>query len=231
MSRDGAEQRLVRRSFWTTKPFYASALVAFGLAVFTLLQQNQPPRRQGQRPWNVSLGETAVWFALFAASLGWVLLRDHNARSVKPLLGYTSEWVTESPLLVESTRYRRVVLKVSGQGSAVFRKVTWRLAPGLPREIRTIEELHGGLAVRGLTEGADYTITNFTPYSPMDPGDSVLYFECTDEAASKLKELVAVFEFTSMVGDTFRRDVNLLPHRGASSAAAEPPANGGGPTI
>jgi hypothetical protein len=229
MRRDSAAQSLVRRSRWTTKPFYVAALVALALAAFTFLQANQSPWRQAHdAPWNVHVPEAPVWFALFAASVGWVLLRDHNARTMKPLLGYTSEWVSESVRLVESTRYRRVVLKVSGQGSAVFQRVGWRLGG---EQVGTIEELHAALAARDLAEGTDYTIVNFSPFSPLDPGDSVLYFECTHEAAAELADFKALFEFTSMVGDRFRREVNLLPHAGAPSTVAPPAPDGGGPTI
>jgi hypothetical protein len=217
---DRVEPQLVKRRPWTTWPFYALTVLGAVLTVFVIVQANQSDwRRTHDWPWNVRLPDPAVPAALFAASLGWVLLRDQKALSVKPLLRYTSEWVD----VTGTTSSRQVVLAVGGQGSAVFRSVVWRVGLGggsSVEEITTLAEVNARLAGLGLTEGTDYAFANVGRGASMDPGETLLYFWCSRAALGKFAVFETTFEFDSMMGDRFRRVVWLLPHDSAPSRPA-----------
>jgi hypothetical protein len=227
------------------KLFYGVSLLAAGATVYTVAQPNQKDQHQTQWPWNVKLLPPEAFGALFIASVGWVLLRDHNARSMRPLVGSTSQWVSTAQTdgLKPSTVYRQVIVSVGGHGSAIIRNVHWRVqAAGdvRPELVDSITVLYARLKDLGLAEGRDYTITNLGRGSSMDAGARLVYSEYlsastarTDvlpAAKRKIEVLEASIEFESMVGDRFRRIVDLLPAEGASTIVVKPSA-GAGPTL
>jgi hypothetical protein len=202
------------------------AAVAFVVLAWKLLQVNHEVSRHDGWFWTFRPGPASAWVALFAASIGWVLLRDNNARSMRPLLGSDSEWVKKSGLTQESDDYRQVTLKVGGTGSAVFRAVTWRLrlkGESTARQVSTLDELHARLKTAvGLIKDVDYAVMPLSRGAFLDQGARETYFECIGTPPltilrGLILEFEAVFEFESMTGDRFRRAVSLLPSTNASA--------------
>jgi hypothetical protein len=237
------EHRLIRRRWLTLGPFYVLIALSVASYVVLLVGANQPASRKDDWPWNVHVPNIpGAVLTLFVASVGWLLVRDHNARVLRPVLGYTSDWVGSSNLRTSSARYRRVVLEDNGPGTAFIRKVTWRLQTAAyrePVEIETIGALCARFASLGLREGYDYSVTNVSPGGSIRSQGNETYFECTatdgehprvlPTAKEQVLVLDAVFIIESMVGDQFERVVKLLPHSFAPDVISDVPSDGPSP--
>lgn len=224
-SRHTHGQRLVRRNPRTHAPFVVVAAVVAFLTAFTILQANRPQAaRLHDWPWNVRLPGEGPLVGLLAASIGWLLLRDQNARAVEPLLRYVSRWGAAERISAEG-RCRQVVIRVGGRGPAILDALTWSVQvrdARTPMTVASIVDLHALLEGLDRREGVDYAVGNYSPGTHLDPGEERLYFECTEAMVAEFVVFNALFRFTSMAGDQFERDVSLLPHPGASSVVVAP---------
>jgi hypothetical protein len=204
----------------------AVAWVTAVLLVAEIVRANLSAGQQSRWPWRLRLLGIPTTASLLATALVTLLVRDQLARSVAPLLSYVSQWVSAAgDLTGTADRYRQVILRNVGPGTAVVAAVTWRL--GVPpardvEEVRSMVALRERLALLDLKDGVDYTIDNYSPGSALASGEERLYFECTDAALAAFTTFDAVFGFESLAGDRYDKTISLLPRPGASTATASP---------
>lgn len=220
-------QRVTRRSP-AERPIRAVIWLGALLLVAELVRANLSLEQQRDWPWKLRLLGIPTTAAILAAALIALLLRDQYARSVAPMLRYVSQWVSDTDVLTSKAgRYRQVIVRNAGPGTAVIVGTAWRVgtAPGSHVvDVGSMVALRDLLADAGLGDGADYTITNYSAGSALAPGEERLYFECADTALSRFGVLEVVFEFESLLGDRYDKAISLLPHPGASVAVAPPSA-------
>jgi hypothetical protein len=212
------------RASSATRVFEAvSWLTAFLLAA-EIIRANLSNSQQHDWPWKLRLLGIPTTAAILVTSLAVLLLRDQFARSMAPALRYVSHWSSDAHGLSRAAgRYRHVVVRNVGPGTAVIAGVTWRVAAGSGSQavgVTTMVALRELLTGLGLEDGADYTISNYSQGAALAPGEEREYFECTDSMVAKLAVFDADFAFESLLGDHYHRTTSLLPRSGASDAVA-----------
>lgn len=224
VSRDGQRHR--RSAVPAVNLLRWFAWGALAILVAELVRANLSAEVQSEWPWKLRLLGVSTTASLLAATLIALLARDQYARSVAPMLRYVSQWVAETEGLTRSARrYRQVVIGNAGPGTAIVVSVSWRVGAttqGEVAEVTSTDALRELLGRLKLADGDDYTISNYSPGTALAPGEQRLYFECTDDGAGRFAVFDAVFEFESVLGDTYVKTISLLPLPGASSAVAAP---------
>jgi hypothetical protein len=226
-ARSGAEMAVVfRRRSPAIRPFAVVTAVAGILLVYEVVRANVSAKHQQDWPWNLHLLGIPTTAAVLIAALLALLARDQYARSVAPILRYVSQWVVEpETLTTPANRYRQVIIRNAGPGTAIVVGAVWDVAGGeatYPRHVTSLTDLRSLLEELKLTDGIDYTITNYSPGTALAPGEERLYFEATDAAMAKFSVFGASFEFESLLGDGFEKAMSLLPRPGASDAISSP---------
>jgi hypothetical protein len=194
------------------------------LLVAEVLRANLSAKQQHDWPWNLRLLGIPTTAALFGAALIALVALDQYARSTAPLLRYVSQWASETEdLTARAARYRQVLLRNVGPGTALVVGVRWLVgtSDGGVSDVASMAALRGFLGELELVDGTDYAVTNYSPRSALGPGEERLYFECTDGALARFGVFDAVFTFESMLGDRFEKTVSLLPRPGSSDAVIQ----------
>jgi hypothetical protein len=217
-----------RRGVTAVRLVRSSAVLLLVVLILEIVRANLSAATRDEWPWRLRLLGVPTTAALLTALVIALLARDQYARSVAPVLRYVSQWVAATEGVTASARrYRQVLLRNAGPGTAVVVSVVWRVGDAAQRDVTDVTSVDALREVLGrlrLSDGDDYTISNYSPGTALAPGEQRLYFECTADAVDRLAVFEAVFEYESLLGDTYVKAISLLPHPGASEAVTTPSA-------
>lgn len=197
---------------------WAMAVTAYFAAVY--LVAIAPPNGTG--PVNFA---AAAWLVVSPTIL---VVRQLTAAVLRPLIGYTSEWVAvpSTSLTRGAARYRQVRLRNAGLAPGIVVDVRWRIAgrrvpTAVTMRLLDLPSLHAQLRTLGLVDGSDYTVGNLTPGAPLaSDAEARLLFEGTAAMLDEVQRLEAVIKVAGLLGGRYTKTVSLLPHPGASTATA-----------
>ncbi|MFE9635671.1 hypothetical protein [Streptomyces sp. NPDC006463] len=221
-------QRRIRRNRWLfTAPLVLLCVLA-AVLVWEIVRGNVPDASRSHWPWRLQLMSAEPLASLLAVSAGTVLARAQYARTVRPALGWRSEFV--AGLLPGTSKAWSVGVLNGGQHNVVVERVDYRLLlAGDPDEGQGEAEWTGlagvgdRLAGAGLRATVDFRLIGMGPGYPLvatgtyeTVGVGVFSKRFIDEVRAFYMRI----QVMDSVGDTHERIIQCL--EGAREAVVAP---------
>lgn len=226
-------QRRIRRNRWLFTAPLVLLCVLGGVLVWEIVRGNIPAEARSHWPWRLELMSAEPLASLLAVSAGAVLARAQYARTVRPALGWRSEFV--SGQLPGTAKAWSVGVLNGGQHNVVVDHVDYRLvlaadpAEGAGQEAGQEPEWTGLAAVgdrlagAGLRATVDFRLMGMGPGYPLvatgtyeTVGVGVFSKRFIDEVRAFYMRIQVV----DSVGDTHERIIQCL--EGAREAVVAP---------
>ncbi|MEU6984467.1 hypothetical protein ABZ946_13765 [Streptomyces sp. NPDC046324] len=222
----GDAQRRVRRSpLLYTAPIVLLCLLTAVLG-WEIVRANMTEEARTDWPWRLQLLDMEPLGSLLAVAAAAVLARAQYARTVRPYLGWRSDWTT-GDLRGNAVGWRTGVYN-GGQYSAVIEKYECRvvLAGESDPDSTPWTDVPGAVAIltaAGLVAGEDFQIPTFGTFPLVGTGtyETVLMGAFSRRFVDEVDALHMRVRVVDTVGDSHERIMNCL--KGARSTGYLPP--------
>ncbi|MEU4267364.1 hypothetical protein [Streptomyces sp. NPDC026092] len=219
-------QRRVRRSpLLYTAPIVLLCLLTAVLG-WEIVRANMTEQARTDWPWRLQLLDMEPLGSLLAVAAAAVLARAQYARTVRPLLGWKSDWTT-GRLRGGGVEWRAAVYN-GGQYSAVIERYDCRvvLAGESDPASTPWTDLPGAVAIltgAGLAAGEDFQIRLFGNFPLVGTGtyETVEMGSFSRRFVAEVDAFYVRLRVVDTVGDTHERIMNCL--KGARSEGYLPP--------
>ncbi|MEV8535009.1 hypothetical protein [Streptomyces sp. NPDC051211] len=218
-------QRRIRRNPWLFTAPLVLLCVLSAVLVWEVVRGNMSEAARAHWPWRLQLMSEEPLASLLAVSVGAVLARAQYARTVRPVLGWRSEYV--AGLLPGQGKDWEVGVINGGQHNVALVRVDYHLVPASAADAE-VEWLSLGtvgdrLAAAGLQAAVDFRLIAFGPGFPLvatGTYETVTVGVFSKRFIDEVAELHMRLRVTDSVGDTHERIVRCL--RGAREAVVAP---------